>query len=132
MNSPRPIHIVAHILHALWWLELVNIPPKLQVGWTSYLNIVCFTLVIKMHCTMNFWSFCTNMDLFHENVLCYVSLMLGPYICGKIMRDMSPKCKLLHWGFCFRIVTLQHVNESGIALILCKNKFEWIRFFANE
>jgi len=54
MNTPRPIRIVAHILHPLWWLELVNVPPKLQVGWTSYLNIVCLTLVVKMHWTMNF------------------------------------------------------------------------------
>ncbi len=58
--------------------------------------------------------------------------MLGPYLGGKILRDMSPKCKLLHWGFCFKIVTLQHVSESGVGLILWKNKFEWIGFFGNE
>jgi hypothetical protein len=36
-----PKNIVAHILHPLWHHSLGNISPKLQEGWTSYLNIYC-------------------------------------------------------------------------------------------
>jgi hypothetical protein len=57
--------------------------------------------------------------------------MLGPYLGGKILRDMSPNANSCIED-CFRIVTLEHVGESGVALILCKNKFEWIGFCANE
>ncbi len=37
----HPIHLMAHILHPLWYHPLGNISLELQDGWTYYLNIHC-------------------------------------------------------------------------------------------
>lgn len=87
------------------------------------------------------WSKCIGQWTFEVFVQRGTFFMKMCFVMWAYVRPLSwwenferhvPKCKLLHWGFCFRIVTLEHVGESGVALILCKNKFEWIGFCANE
>ncbi len=92
----QPIHVVAHILHPLWYHPLGNIFHELQDGWTSYLNIHCCDPLDENALDDEFLKFLRKEGLLHKKLVICKTPCWPLYLGGKNLEDIFQNFKLWH------------------------------------